>query len=141
MRRGFTTIELMVILGIAGMVLVLALPRWSVVRDATAVRQAALEVATFYNVARQSAVLRATRVRVEFGSDTLRAVYEAAADSIFLVQAGPARHGVSLTASRAAVRVDPTGMGYGAANTKLVLRRGAAAESLTTSRLGRLKRW
>jgi Tfp pilus assembly protein FimT len=141
MRRGFTTIELMVILGIAGIVLVLALPRWSVVRDATAVRQATLEVSTFYNVARHSAVLRARRVRVEFGTDTLRAVYEAAADSTFLVQAGPARHGVSLSASRAAIRVDPTGMGYGAANTTLVLRRGAAVESLTTSRLGRLKRW
>ncbi len=54
---------------------------------------------------------------------------------------GPARHGVTLTASRSVIRIYSNGMGLGAANTKLVVRRGAAAESLTTSRLGRLKRW
>jgi hypothetical protein len=69
------------------------------------------------------------------------AVYEAALDSTFLVRPGPARHGVVLLASRAVIRLDPTGLGFGAANSTLVLRRGAVAESLTTSRLGRLKRW
>jgi hypothetical protein len=39
------------------------------------------------------------------------------------------------------IRVGPNGIGWGAANTQLILRRGAAAESLTTSRLGRLKWW
>jgi hypothetical protein len=48
---------------------------------------------------------------------------------------------VGLDASRAVIRIDPTGLGYGAANSTIVLQRGAVAESLTTSRLGRLKRW
>jgi hypothetical protein len=48
---------------------------------------------------------------------------------------------VSFRASRPVIRLYPNGFGLGAANTKIVLERGAAAESLTTSRLGRLKRW
>jgi prepilin-type N-terminal cleavage/methylation domain-containing protein len=141
MRRGFSLLELVIAIGVAGTILALAVPRWTRVRDHLAVRQAKSEVAMFYQVARHSAIFRATRVRLEFTSDTLRAVYEAAADSTFLAQAGPSRHGVSLDASRAVIRINPTGLGYGAANTTIVLRRGAIAESLTTSRLGRLRGW
>jgi hypothetical protein len=43
--------------------------------------------------------------------------------------------------SRPVIRLSPVGLGLGGSNTKVVLYRGAAAESLTTSRLGRLKRW
>ncbi len=79
-------------------------------------------------------------VRVEFATDTLRARTEAN-DSTVLALPGPARYGVVLEASRRVIDLAPNGLGWGAANTKIVLRRGAAAESLTTSRVGRLKRW
>jgi hypothetical protein len=95
----------------------------------------------FYGHARMSAIFRGRQVRLEFGPDTLRAVFEGVADSVFLVRPGPRRHGVSLRASRAVIRIYPNGLGRGAANTKLVVQRGVAAESLTTSRMGRLKRW
>ena len=51
------------------------------------------------------------------------------------------RHGVALEASRAEIRLYPNGLGLGAANTKLVFRRGEAADSITISRLGRIRRW
>jgi prepilin-type N-terminal cleavage/methylation domain-containing protein len=141
MERGMSVIELVAVLVVSGILLAIALPRWAGYRDGVAVRQAALEVATFYQAARHAAIRRATRVRIELRPDSLVAVYEAAADSTFLVWPGPSRRGVGLHVSRGVIRVDPMGLGYGAANTTIVLHRGAVADSLTTSRLGRLKRW
>jgi prepilin-type N-terminal cleavage/methylation domain-containing protein len=142
MQKGFSLAELMVVLGIAGVLLAVSAPRARGWRDGRAVRQAAFEVGSFYQAARHGAIMRATRVRIELGADSLRALYETAtADSLFLVRSGPARRGVAVTVSRPVIRIEANGLGYGAANTKLVLRKGLAAESLTTSRLGRLKRW
>ena len=99
------------------------------------------EVAVFYQGARFGAISRATRVRLELSGDSLLAVYEGARDSVFHVWPGPAPDGVTLVATRPILRIGPTGLGFGAANTKILLSRGEASESLTTSRLGRLKRW
>ena len=141
MRRGVTLAELAVVLAIVGTLCALALPRVTRWLDWIAVDRATTEVASFYATARFAAIYRDQRVRLEFRADSLRAVFEGVTDSVFLRRPGPARRAVRLTASRAIVRIGPTGLGFGAANTKLVLRRGAVAESLTTSRLGRLKRW
>lgn len=133
--------ELVAALALAGILLALALPVLRTARNQWAVRAAGVRVANFYAVAREAAIVRARQVRVEFGADTLRAVFENISDSTFLTWPGPARRGVTLEASRAAIRIQPNGLGWGAANTKLILRRGTAAESLTTSRLGRMRRW
>jgi prepilin-type N-terminal cleavage/methylation domain-containing protein len=142
MRRGFSLLELLVVLTIVGTLVALVAPRWARLRDRLAVHRAATEVTGFYHAARYAAILRARHVRIEFGSGRLEATYEGGtADSAFLIRVGPERHGVLLEASRAVLRIGPDGLGSGAANTRLVLRRGTAADTLTTSRLGRLKRW
>jgi prepilin-type N-terminal cleavage/methylation domain-containing protein len=141
MRRGVTLVELVVALVLVAAMSAMALPRLVGWLDWVAVDRATGEVASFYQTARYAAIYRDERVRLELGADSLRAVFEGVTDSVFLRRPGPARHAVRLTASRALIRIQPNGLGYGAANTKLVLRRGTVAESLTTSRLGRLKRW
>ena len=141
MRRGFSLPELALVLALVGTLLALATPRLWVLQDHWAVDRAVHELITFYQVARFRAVVRSSRVRLEIRQDSLRAVFEGVTDSVAFVWPGPARHGVRLTASRAVITIGPTGIGWGGANTKLVLRRGEAGDSLTTSRLGRLKRW
>jgi prepilin-type N-terminal cleavage/methylation domain-containing protein len=141
MRCGVTLIEVVTVLAVIGLVTAIVTPSLSRWTDRLAVDRATQEVAMFYWQARTSAIFRGRRVRVEFRADSLRASFEGIADSLFLARPGPDRHGVSLRASRPLIRLYPSGFGLGAANTKIVLRRGAAAESLTTSRLGRLKRW
>ena len=49
-------------------------------------------------------------------------------------------HGVSLTVSRDSMAYAPNGLGYGASNLTVILRRGAAAETIFVSRLGRVRR-
>jgi prepilin-type N-terminal cleavage/methylation domain-containing protein len=141
MSKGFTllevTIAMVVILTITG----LAFPRISGTFDQIATDRAVSEVLSFYHDARLSAIWRSTAVEIEFGQDTLRATFRGLVDSLFVTAPGPRAHGVQMVVSRKKIRIYPTGIGWGAANTKLVFTRGAAAESLTTSRLGRVKRW
>jgi prepilin-type N-terminal cleavage/methylation domain-containing protein len=141
MRTGVTLVELMVVLAVTGILTALALPRMSGWKDRLAVSRAGTELVSFYQTARLSAIYRSQRVRLELGGDSLRAVFEGATDSVFLRWPGPRQHGVRASVSRPVIWIQPNGLGFGAANTKIVLRRGAAAESLTTSRLGRLRRW
>lgn len=141
MARGVTLVELVVVLALGSVLVLLAAPRWARVRDRHAVARATTHVATFYHAARYGAIMRARQVRIELSTERLRAVYEGVTDSVLLDRPGPARDGVALSASRAVIRIAPNGLGWGAANTRLILRRGMAAETLTTSRLGRLKRW
>ena len=140
MRNGFTLIELVVVLVIVGVLVGLGAPSVGHVLDRIAVDRAVNELTAFYNGARLAAVLRGRRVRVEFSADSLVGVYEGMTDSTFLYAAGPSAGGVALTVSRAAIRIRPNGIGLGAANTKLVVRRGDAADSLAISRLGRIRR-
>jgi Tfp pilus assembly protein FimT len=114
-----TLAELVTILAIIGIVTAFTVPRVISWVDRAAVRRSAGEVVAFYDRARLEAMVRGARVRVEFHADSLRAVLEDGSG---------------------AVVIHPNGLGAGGANTRLVVRRGAAAESLTTSRLGRL-RW
>ena len=140
MRNGFTLLELLIVVVIVGLLAALGLPSMRHWLDRIAVDRAANEITVFYNGARLAAVLRGRRVRIEFHADSLLAVYEGVKDSAFLTATGPSGGGVGFKVSRHIIRVRPNGVGLGAANTKMVLWRGAAADSLAISRLGRIRR-
>lgn len=141
MKNGFSIVEIVAIMALIGIIISMVLSRAFRGFDRLLVGNAASAVVSFYSGARFGAIIRGSRVRMEFGADTLRAFYEGETDSLFLSIPGPNHHGVSMSSSRDVIRVNPNGIGWGAANTKLVLWRGEVAESLTTSRLGRMKRW
>ena len=141
MQRGVSIVELVIVILILGVLTSLAAPKVSVWSDRLAVLRAVEQVAGFHRRARLRAVLNSTRVKVAFSAESLTAIALGPPDSTILSELGPARLGVSLTASRNSIRLYPNGLGLGAANTKIVLEKGEVAGSLTVSRLGRLKRW
>jgi prepilin-type N-terminal cleavage/methylation domain-containing protein len=142
MPRGFTLTELAVALTMVALLLVVGLPRLSGVLDWVAADRAAREVTTALAVARAAAVMRGTRTRVTIAADTLRIDrWEGADWRPYQRWPGPITEGVTLEVSNPEVVFGPTGMGWGASNTRVVLRRGSHTETITTSRLGRVKRW
>src|SRR3979490_3405114 len=113
MRRGTTLLELVMVLTLVGMLGGLAAPHFAGVLDRLAVRRAVSEASMFYGAARFGAILQGSRVRIEFGPDSMIAVYERATDSLFLRRDGPSRDRVQLRASRAVIRILPNGIGSG----------------------------
>ena len=72
MQRGYTLVELLAALVIVALVTAVTLPRFGDLLDRIAVERAASEMTTAFAVARNRAVLRATRARLSIAGDSLR---------------------------------------------------------------------
>ena len=142
MHRGYALAELAIVLAVIGIVTALALPGWGTLLDRIAVERTAAEVTTALAIARYAAVLRATRARLTIAADSLR-VDEWGNGGWMTVWhcPGPDWHAVSLSVSNSSIVFGPTGVGWGTANTAVLLRRGTKTAKITTSRVGRVKRW
>jgi prepilin-type N-terminal cleavage/methylation domain-containing protein len=142
MARGFSLIELAVVLLIAGALALVGVPHLRRALDRIATDRAAVEITTALAVGRNGAVSYGTRARVRIAADTLRIDRMEAGEWVpWWRRAGPDDFGVRLEVSNPEVIFGPTGLGWGASNTAVVLRRGSQVETITTSRLGRVKRW
>jgi prepilin-type N-terminal cleavage/methylation domain-containing protein len=142
MRRGVTLTELAVVLAILAIVTAITLPRLQGVLDWIAVNTAAQDVTTAVAVTRYAAIMQGGRRRLVIARDSLR-IDRWSGDSWVPHERwpGPDRHGVALEVSNPVVVFDPIGLAWGVSNTKVVLRRGVRSETITLSRLGRVKRW
>jgi prepilin-type N-terminal cleavage/methylation domain-containing protein len=142
MTRGYSLPELAVTLALIGALMAAALPRMARFRDRIAVDSAAREVTTILSVGRHAAVLQSTRARAVLRPDSLRVErWTGETWERLLERVGPVSEGVTMEVSNPTVVFGPTGMGWGAANTRVTLRRGSQVETITVSRLGRVKRW
>lgn len=139
MRSGMTLIEVGVTVGILGVVAGLTFPRFGSYRDRVAVDAATSSTLSLIATARHAALRRAMRTAIHLDSATATVIVVSGADTI---QRRPLRevHGVLFSTTRDSIAFAPSGLGYGAANTQIVLRRGNAADTIAVSRLGRARR-
>lgn len=139
MRTGTTLIEIGVTVSILGLVAGLAFPRFGSYRDRIAVDVATSSTLSLLATARHAALRRATRTAVHLDSAAGTVSIVAGIDTL---ERRPLRevHGVEFSTTRDSIAFAPTGLGYGAANTQIVIRRGAAADTIAVSRLGRARR-
>src|ERR1051326_858213 len=141
MRRGFTLLELVVVPALAPLVSAFALVRMAPLLDWIATDGAARDVTTALALTRTAAVLRGARARLRIAADSLRVDREGAAGwEPYARWAGPASTGVTLTVSNPEIIFSPLGIAWGLSNTRIVLQRGSQIETITTSRLGRVRR-
>ena len=136
-RRANTLIELVLTLVMMGIVAAIAVPNIRTMLDRMGVRGATQDVVLGLWAARNVATTRGEYVGFVVDATAGRVRVMAAGDTIFARDI-TARHGVAVSVTRDSITYAPTGIGYGAANTRIVLSRGRRADTITTSRLGRV---
>lgn len=137
-RSAFTLVELLVVLAVMALLLGLATMRIGAASDRSAVRAAASSTAAVFTAARNAAIYR--RAAVAITIDTVEGTVRAYTDSVIVYRRNlHATLGVRLTVSRDSMAFDSRGLGIGVANLSVVIRRGAATETLFVSRLGRVR--
>jgi type II secretory pathway pseudopilin PulG len=135
---AFTLAEVVLVVTIVGLVSVLAISRVTRYLDRIAVRTAVAEAAMLVARARDEAIAQhavvSLRVDTSAGTLSLQARGERLATHTLGHELG-----VTLSTTRDSIGFDVRGLGYGLANMTLIARRGAAADTLVVSRLGRTR--
>ena len=142
MHKGHTLLELMVVLAILGISLAVATPLATDLLDWIAADAAAHDVTVAFASARQEAVLEGVITRVRLTSDSILVDVRDSGRWVPLRRfPGVRTRGVTLEVSNSEVVFSSIGVGWGASNTTVTLSRGKRQERITTSRVGRVKRW
>ena len=138
MRRGTTIIELTLSLSIISILSAIAYPRIGRLMDGIHVRGTVTEIHSLFTAARHHAITRSERITVQI--DTARGSIAVLAGTDTIRARGFSdTHGVTLAANRASFTYSPIGIGYGAGNMTLIVRRNARVDSVFVSRLGRVR--
>ena len=138
LRQGTTLVEQVIAMTVLGALAALAIVRIGTALDALAVHGAAREVKDTFAAAREYAVARGVRTAVQIDPASAQVSAFANTDTVTLRQLGTL-HGVTLNSSRDSMAYSPSGLGYGASNLRVIVQRRAAAETITVSRLGRVR--
>jgi len=138
-RRGSTLIEQLWLLVVSGIVLSATVVGGARLLDAAAVRSSANDVADLFAIARDQAIATGQRTAVRIDRIAGRLIIHAAVDTLMRLELGQSRS-VSVQATRDSMAYAASGLGYGASNLRVIVKRGASADTITVSRLGRVKR-
>jgi Tfp pilus assembly protein FimT len=130
-------LELALTMVLVGLVAMIAVPGVRAIMDRMGVRGATHDVVLGLWAARNAATMRGDYVSFVVDAATGRIRVVSGADTLF-VRDLAGRRGVKVDVTRDSITYAPTGAGYGAANTRIVVSRGGRADTITTSRLGRV---
>lgn len=137
-RRGATIAELVISLAILGVLASIAVPRASALVDRLSVRGATQDVVLA--IAEARAVASRRGAYASFVADARTGRLRVVSDGETLSERDEVRtRGVRIEASRESVTFAPGGLGWGAANTTVIVSRGSRSDTVVMSRLGRVR--
>ena len=138
LRRGATLAELVISLAVIGVVSSIAVPRAAAVMDRMSVRGGTQDVVLAIAAARAAASARGAYA--SFVADTRSGRLRVVSGGEILFERDELHaRGVKLEASRESVTFAPGGLGWGAANTTVIVSRGSRSDTVVMSRLGRVR--
>jgi len=126
------------VLAIIALTMLFVGPRFVGLRDGAAVRSAMADLAGTFSTARATAVARGTMAAVVIDAADGAVEVRVAGSTVLRRDLGRA-YGIVLWSNRDSTVYDPRGIGYGAANLSVTVRRGAFVDTLSMSRLGRIR--
>lgn len=137
-RQGVTLLDAAIAVAIIAILTAISIPKANNFLDSIAVQGASSDAFAIFSSARNAAVNGAAQATVEI--DTVRITMSARikGDTILKRDLGQV-HQVKLSTTRPSITFTASGMGYGAGNLTLVIKRGRAVDSLFVSRLGRVR--
>jgi prepilin-type N-terminal cleavage/methylation domain-containing protein len=136
--RAFTMLELTVVLTVIGLLMAFAAPQFARARDAASVRSAMSDLTGAFSLARQTAVNRRALTAIVIDTMSARVTVRLPGEVIVVRDLGAA-YGILLGATRDSAVYDAKGLAYGVSNLTVAVRRGAHADTLTMSRMGRVR--
>lgn len=136
-RTGGTLVELVLTLALLSIVMAIAVPSLRTTLNELGVRGARQDVVLALWAARNAASFRGDYASLIVDAARGRVSVVTGHDTVF-VRDLAGRRGVSVAVTRDSITYAPTGIGWGAANTRIVVSRGGRADTITTSRLGRV---
>lgn len=144
-RKGFTLLELMVVITVAGIMMMLAWPRVRQAMLKSNLRSARMTVVGLFGRARASAIQynRATTLVFSGNNALVTApkpvpVGGSTIDTIGAVENLAARYGATLTATVPSVTFDPRGFGANSGTVVVRVTREEFSDSVTITGFGRL---
>jgi hypothetical protein len=138
-RTGSTLVEQLWVLLITGILLATTVAGGAHLLDAMVVRAGARAVADAFTIARDHALADGVQTAVRLDAPAGRVVVHAETDTLVRLEL-LRQHGIRIESSRDSMAYGLSGLGFGAANLRVIMRRGASADTVTVSRLGRVKR-
>jgi Tfp pilus assembly protein FimT len=134
-RAGRTLAEQLIVLVVTGLLLALAVTPGLPLLDRIAVTTATQEIVDILGTARDLALARQQLTAVRITAQARRLAVHAGVDTLARTVLPD---GVRLESTRDSLAYAPNGLGYGAANLRIVVSRGQATDTITISRLGRV---
>src|SRR5436305_1186197 len=124
-RRAFTVPEITITLCIMGVLTAIVVPEASKLIDTIRVRGAVADIESAFSGARHIAIARSAQSTVEIDTTNQRIYVSVGSDTV-RIRDVRIEHGVQISTTRTRMSYAPTGMGYGAANLSVVVRRSLA---------------
>jgi prepilin-type N-terminal cleavage/methylation domain-containing protein len=145
-RRGFSLMELFVVLTMIGLMLAIALPYLRTQTSKTAARGAADAVTALHARARMAAIQRGRTAKLVIPSGSNKAyivaskVTSSGVDTLGSILDLAAQFGVTITSTSDSIPFSPRGIGNLGSSVTIIITKGTFADTLKVSRGGRLSR-
>ena len=146
-RRGFTILELLVVIVMLGVLMALGIPRLRNAFNSNSTRAARSALTTLVAKARASAVARGCRATIHFTSGTNGTAWVtvcrlngAGLDTLGGVEPIGDRFTVTLTATRDSVSFAPSGISFDGLSTTLRLSSTTGQDSVFINQIGKVQR-
>lgn len=138
MKSGFTLVEVALALAVAGLLLGIALPVFTALKQGVQVDSAAQSIVAAHRRARAAAILHGRPAVLAVAARSLRITFVGEEQPHWSAP-GPSDQGVTLDGAPRNLSFSPLGITTGLSNASFNLRVGSAVRTVVVSRLGRVR--